>query len=238
VAELDAPAVRLTDVRRRYGVVDALRGIDLRVERGTALAMFGSNGAGKTTLLRVIAGLLRPFSGRIELFGENRPRDPQLRRRIGVVGHESFLYPDLSALENLRFYSQLYAVTDDRRGPDLLSALGLEAVSSRPVRTFSRGMLQRLALARAILHDPELLLLDEPFAALDPVATAAVEEILRCLKIKGVTLLFSTHDIEGGLRLADRVIVMDRGRIAWDSLHTLPTSADVREIYTRFTIRC
>jgi heme exporter protein A len=201
------------------------------------VALFGSNGAGKTTLLRVLAGLLRPSSGRIELLGIPLPGSPELRRRIGVVAHDSFLYPDLSASENLRYYARLYGVSDATRIAELLANFGLEAVAHRTVRTYSRGMLQRLSLARAILHGPELLLLDEPFAGLDPAVSALLEQTLRSLHARGATIIFSRHDLDGGLRIAHRAVIMSGGRIAWDSGTTRPSIDEARDAYARTSER-
>jgi heme exporter protein A len=207
------------------------------VPPGTSLALFGSNGAGKTTLLRVLAGLLRPTTGTVELFGAPLPGSPQLRRRVGVVAHERFLYPDLSAAENLRDYARLDGVTDENRPTELLASFGLEAVALRPVRTYSRGMLQRLSLARAILHRPDLLLLDEPFAGLDPAVSALLERTLHALHGAGVTIVFSSHDLEGGLRIAQRAVIMYGGRIAWDSGAARPSLEEAREAYERTSVR-
>jgi heme exporter protein A len=213
--------------------MEALKGVDFAVQTGSCVALFGSNGAGKTTLLRVLAGLLRPTSGRVELLGIPLPGSPDLRRRIGVVAHDSFLYPDLSAAENLRYYARLYGVSNATRSSELLANFGLEAVAHRPVRTYSRGMLQRLSLARAILHGPELLLLDEPFAGLDPAVSALLEQTLHSLHASGATIIFSSHDLDGGLRIAHRVVIMSSGRIAWDSGSTRPSIDEARDAYAR-----
>lgn len=233
----EVPAVSAAAVRRRFGPLEALKGVDMVVPPGTSLALFGSNGAGKTTLLRVLAGLLRPTTGTVELFGAPLPGSPQLRRRVGVVAHESFLYPDLSAAENLRYYARLYGVSDENRPSELLASFGLEAVALRPVRTYSRGMLQRLSLARAILHRPDLLLLDEPFAGLDPAVSALLERTLHALHGAGVTIVFSSHDLEGGLRIAQRAVIMYGGRIAWDSGAARPSLEEARDAYERTSVR-
>jgi heme exporter protein A len=217
--------------------MEALKGVDLSVPTGSCVALFGSNGAGKTTLLRVLAGLLRPTSGRVALLGVPLPGSPQLRRRIGVVAHDTFLYPDLSAAENLRYYARLYGVTDSDRPAELLKSFGLEAAAERPVRTYSRGMTQRLSLARAILHRPDLLLLDEPFAGLDPAVSGLLEQTLRSLHASGSTIIFSSHDLDGGLRIAHRAVIMLGGRIAWDSGNTRPSIDEAREAYERTSVR-
>lgn len=233
MTQQDAPAVLAVAVRRRFGPMEALRGVDLSVPIGSCVTLFGSNGAGKTTFLRVLAGLLRTTAGRVELLGVPMPGSPQLRRRIGVVAHDSFLYPDLSAVENLRYYARLYGVTDADRPAELLASFGLEAAAERPVRTYSRGMVQRLSLARAILHRPELLLLDEPFAGLDPVVSELLERTLHSLNAAGATIIFSSHDLEVGLRIAHRAVIMRGGRVAWDSGDTQPSIDMARAAYHR-----
>jgi len=237
VTEHVSTAVAAVAVRRRFGPMEALKGVDLTVPAGSCVALFGSNGAGKTTLLRVLAGLLRPTSGRVALLGVPLPGTPQLRRRIGVVAHDSFLYPDLSAVENLRYYARLYGITDTARPGELLTRFGLETAAARPVRTYSRGMTQRLSLARAILHRPELLLLDEPFAGLDPAVTGLVERTLRALHAEGATIIFSSHDLDGGLRIAHRAVIMFGGRIAWDSGATRPSIDEARQAYERTSMQ-
>jgi ABC-type multidrug transport system ATPase subunit len=237
VTEADTPAVRTWNLRRRFGSFDALDGVDLAIEQGETVALFGSNGAGKTTLLNVLGGLLRATEGRIEVFGVALPGGPPSRRRVGIVSHETFLYRDLTATENLRYYGRLYGVSGTQRAARLIERLGLTAVADRAVRTYSRGMLQRLSLARALLHEPELLLLDEPFIALDPSASAVVERLIGDLRDDGVTVLFSTHDLEGGIRLAGRALMMDRGRIVWDSRGERPTLAVARAVYAQIVVR-
>ena len=235
--ETTGPAVLATGVRRRFGPIEALKGVDLAVSRGSTVALFGSNGAGKTTLLRVLSGLLRSSAGFVEIFGVPLPGSPDDRRRIGVVAHESFLYPDLSAVENLRYYARLYGVEGSIRPLELLDGFGLREFGQRPVRTYSRGMTQRLSLARAVLHKPDLLLLDEPFAGLDPTVSGVVEQTLRSLHADGVTIVFSSHDLDGGLRIADRAVIMFDGRMAWDSGDARPSLEETRKAYERTSIR-
>ncbi len=195
-----------------------LAGVDLVVEGGECVALLGANGAGKTTLLRVLATLLRPSGGRLRLFGEDAASRPAaVLRKIGYVGHESACYVDLTARENLAFYAELYGVTDaDERVAELVEWTGLGSAARRPVRTFSRGMTQRLALARALLHRPELLLLDEPFSGLDPQATSTLDALLRDLRAAGHAIVLATHDVPRAAALASRVVMLHRGRIDWD----------------------
>ena len=204
-------------LRREFGGVAVLTGVDLTVEAGELVVLLGSNGAGKTTLLRVLATLLRPSGGTLQLFGEDASRrPPTARRRIGHVGHESACYPDLTGRENLEFYAELHGVPDPaRRVDDLLRWAGLEDAARRPVRVYSRGMAQRLALARALVHGPELLLLDEPFSGLDQAAVARLETLLGELRRSGHAIVLSTHDLDRVATLATRVAILHRGRIAW-----------------------
>lgn len=204
-------------LRRTYGGAAVLAGVDLVVEGGECVALLGANGAGKTTLLRVLATLVRPSAGRLVLFGEDAAaRTASVLRKIGYVGHESSCYADLTATENLAFYAELYDVADGaKRVAELVEWAGLERAARRPVRTFSRGMMQRLAIARALLHRPELLLLDEPMTGLDPQATTALEALLRELRASGHAILFSTHDVPRATALATRVVMLHRGKIDW-----------------------
>lgn len=225
---MGAPVVEAQALVRRFGPTAVLTGLDLHARAGEVVAIFGPNGAGKTTLIRILATLLTPTTGSVRLFGEDAfaSRAPRVRRRLGLVTHESFLYADLTALENLLFYARLYGVQDGAtRADELVAWAGLEAHRARPVRAFSRGMTQRLALARALLHGPELLVLDEPFSGLDAMATEAVEDVLRRSRHEGRTVLLTTHDVARGLQIADRVYVLHRGRVAWES--DGPTALDV-----------
>ncbi len=230
-SDRSAVALKLIAAGRRFGPFVALEDTYLVIARGEALAVLGANGAGKTTLLRAAAGLLRPTSGTIELFGIALPGDAALRRRVGIVAHETFLYPDLTAAENLAFYAKLYGVSDSTRAAQLLAELGLADAAHRPVRTYSRGMAQRLSLARALLHGPEMLILDEPLAGLDPAGSALVEGMLRRARADGVTLLFTSHDFEGAARLATRAVLSERGRVAWDSQGTELSALSISQAF-------
>ena len=213
-----APLLVATALERRFGGVPVLAGVDLTVTTGDIVALFGPNGAGKTTLLRVLATLLRPSAGQLRLFGEDATqRAPAVLRRIGFVGHESACYPDLTAVENLHFYAQLYELPD--AAPRVDAALAwtqLGAAARRPARTYSRGMWQRLALARALLHAPDLILLDEPFSGLDPDGAALLGEKLKSLGASGVAVVFSTHDVPAAATIASRAVLLRRGRVAWN----------------------
>jgi heme ABC exporter ATP-binding subunit CcmA len=214
---LIGPPIVAEGLRRDFGAAPVLAGLDLTVDAGELVVLLGANGAGKTTLLRVLATLLRPSGGSLRIFGEDASRrPPAARRRLGHVGHESACYPDLTGQENLQFYAELHAVPDPAgRIADLLRWAGLEGAARRPVRAYSRGMAQRLALARALLHGPELLLLDEPFSGLDPTGTTRLQTLLAELRRSGHAIVLSTHDIERVAPVATRVAILHRGYIAW-----------------------
>lgn len=213
---MSEPLLRVEKLEQAYGGPAVLRGVDLELDRGQGLALLGPNGAGKSTLLRVLAGLQKPGRGRIDLDGRRfRPANPEHRRRIGFVSHESLLYDGLTARENLHFFAKLFSLPSPvDRSEEVLRRVGLEWVGERPVRTFSRGMLQRLTLARALLHDPVLLLLDEPMTGLDPVGRSMLEERLAEVRARGAALLITTHELTGVRAVADRVAFLRRGRIA------------------------
>ena len=204
------PALALREVSRAYGERLALSGVSLTLPRGATLAVFGANGAGKTTLLRILATLLRPHAGSAVVLGRTLPREGwAVRGRVGFLGHEPLLYRDLSARENLRFHARLHGVADSRIG-ELLGAVGMAGRADEPVRALSRGMAQRVAICRAVLHEPELLLLDEPLANLDPGAAGAVAPLIG--RASGATRVLISHDVEQGLAEADLVLGLRAGR--------------------------
>ena len=228
-----AAVVEAVGLERRFASVRALGRLDLEVRAGESLTIFGPNGAGKTTLVKLLATVLEPSAGTLRLFGEERPR-PALRRRIGVVSHGSFLYGELSAVENLRFYASLFGVEEaEARIEAMLAEVGLEPWRDRPLRTFSSGMEQRLALARAFLHDPDLLLLDEPYTGLDPQAVAHLQEILLRFHRRGKAIVLTTHDIGRGLEVCDRAAILLRGRLVWHSGRFVPGPQEMSSIYDR-----
>ena len=211
------PPLRAEGLARRFGGMTVLESVDLAVDAGEAVVLLGPNGAGKTTLLRILALLLAPSGGRLLLFGSDATRAPAaLRRRIGYVGHEISCYPELSAAENLAFYARLFGISDaPTRIARLLAWAGLDGAGRRPVRAYSRGMGQRLALARALLHEPDLLLLDEPFSGLDPDAVERLQQQLLELRAAGHSILLATHDVERAAPIASRLAILHRGRITW-----------------------
>ena len=211
-AEGARPAIELDRLERRYGERLAFGGVSARVEPGETLAVLGANGAGKTTLLRVLVTLLRPHAGAARVLGAELPREAwKLRGRIGYVGHEPLLYRELSGRENLRFHARLHGV-GRQRVEELLEAVDMAARGDDPVRELSRGMVQRLAVARALLHDPPLLLLDEPRGGLDRSAVVRLEPLIG--QAAGRTRVLVTHDVDGGLAESDRALVLRGGRQA------------------------
>jgi heme exporter protein A len=207
-----APAIELRDVARRYGERYALADVSVTLPAGATLVVFGPNGAGKSTLLRLLATLLRPHAGEATVLGEPLPaRDWAVRGRVGLLAHDALLYRDLSARENLRFHARLHDVAETRI-EELLDAMRLAGRADDPVRTLSRGMLQRVAVCRAVLHDPALLLLDEPRANLDPAASELIEPLIG--RASGRTRVLTSHDPAGGLAEADLALGLRGGRVA------------------------
>jgi len=214
-----ATALSCENVTKRFGRLTALRAVNLAVRPGECTVLFGRNGAGKSTLLHVVSALIRSYEGRVAVFGEDvRTGGESARRAIGLVSHDSYLYNDLTALDNLRFYARLYHTRDaESRARALLARFDLEAKARSSVRELSRGMKQRLSLARALLHEPRLLLLDEPFTGLDEPACATLSRVLGDFVAGGGAALLTTHDVERGLEVARRVAVLERGAIAFET---------------------
>ena len=208
---MDAPAaIELRGVGRRYGERWALDDVSVAVPEGATLVVFGPNGAGKSTLLRVLATLLRPHGGEARVLGESLPeREWAVRGRVGLLAHEALLYRDLSARENLRFHARLHRIAE-ARVEELLERMRLAGRAEDPVRTLSRGLLQRVAVCRAVLHDPPLLLLDEPRANLDPAAAELIEPLIG--RASGRTRVVTSHDPRGGLAEADVALGLRDGR--------------------------
>lgn len=203
---------------REYGPVVAVDGIDLSLGEGEFLSIFGPNGAGKSSLLGMLGGALRPTQGTVSIRGE--PLDFSVedwRGKIGVVSHKGFLYAHLTAEENLRFYGKLFGLDDlDERVPERLARVGLTDRAKFEARQLSHGMRQRLSLARALLHDPDVVLLDEPYTGLDPSASTVLRDVLRDLRDGRRTVVMVTHNLGEGLKLATRVAIQVAGRIAWE----------------------
>jgi heme exporter protein A len=228
-ATADELALDLRGVGRAYGERVALADVTLTLAAGQTLAVLGANGAGKTTLLRVLATLLRPHAGTARVLGCRLPEEAwRVRGRIGLLAHEPLLYRDLSASENLRFHAQLHDVRP-ARAAELLDAVGLGRRADEPVRALSRGMAQRVAICRTVLHRPELLLLDEPYANLDPGGTAAVAPLIG--PEADVTRVLISHDVEAGLAEADLVLGLRAGRPALLAPASEVRADDLRELY-------
>ncbi|HEY6760959.1 MAG TPA: ABC transporter ATP-binding protein [Baekduia sp.] len=223
------PAIELAGLTRRYGDREALSDVTLTLDVGATLVVFGPNGAGKTTLLRVLATLLRPHGGAARVLGHDLPDAGwAVRGRVGFLGHASLLYRDLTARENLRFHAKLHGAPASRVD-ELLDRVGLLARADDPVHTYSRGMVQRAAVARAVLHDPELLLLDEPTANLDPHAAELVDPLIG--PSSGRTRVVTSHDPVGGLRDADLALGLRGGRQELLAPARDVTSAQIGALY-------
>lgn len=211
------PAVSLSGVTKRFGFTLALDDIDLILDQGEFLAMFGPNGAGKTTLLQILATLASPTSGGVRLLGHDPAHNGEtVRKSIGVLSHNPFLVPTLTAYENLKFYGQMFAVKNLHvRIVELLKNVGLFEHRDQLVETFSRGMQQRLAIARAILHRPRLLLLDEPYTGLDQDGIALLKHTLRTFLDEGKTTIMTDHDFARGLEFCTKAVILNHGELVY-----------------------
>ena len=224
-------AVQIQNVWKYYGDFPALRDVSFEVEEGACLALLGRNGAGKTTLLKILAGLSKPGKGSIRILGEDT-RAQVTRRQIGVLGHGIGIYEELSAQENLMLFARLYGVPNPQRTvSEWLERTGLERVREGLVREFSRGMRQRLAVARAFLHEPSVMLLDEPFTALDDRGIAVLQEFLDGARRDGRTIVMSTHQLREALELATDVVLINRGKLAYSGRRTQEMLDDPTLLY-------
>lgn len=205
---------------KTFGLLPALQRLDLAIERGECVALLGPNGGGKSTLLRLLCGLSKPSAGVIRVGGWALPGEAAaVRAQIGVVAHRPLLYDTLTAAENLRFFARLYGLSADDAEPRiraLLAEVGLAKRANDLVRTFSRGMLQRLSIARAMLHQPDVLLFDEPHTGLDQAASAMLDALIFRVRGEGRTLVIATHELERAAQLATRAVILVRGRVAHD----------------------
>ncbi|GAP61685.1 heme exporter protein A [Ardenticatena maritima] len=228
--------IEIENLHKQFGHHRVLRGINLTIAQGQFLTLFGPNGAGKTTLLKIIATLSRPTRGCVRLNGyELRSDWTEARRAIGMVSHQSLLYPDLTLYENLRFFAQLYALPDpDNRIRHLLDEVGLAHRAHDAVRTFSRGMIQRATIARALLHDPLILLLDEPFTGLDEGAAERFGALLAETARRGRTIIMTTHNLEQGLALGDHIAILAGGKIVHNAPREAHTMDEWRTLYRRY----
>ena len=211
--------IEVRELTKVFGLHPVLRSLNFEVAKGEFVTLLGPNGSGKSTLLRILGALARPTSGTVTIGGWELPAEADyVRAQLGVVSHLPLLYDTLTAEENLLFFARLYnlpAATRADRVADLLKRVGLQRRARDVVMTFSRGMQQRLAIARAILHDPAVLLLDEPYTGLDQDAAALLDDLLREVAVDGRTVVMTTHDLRRGHALADRVAILSRGKIAY-----------------------
>jgi heme exporter protein A len=227
--------IQVDHLIKNFGVHPVLRGVDLHVPRGEFLTLLGPNGAGKTTLLRIVATLSQPTSGDVRVGGWRLPKGAaRVRPHLGLISHQTLLYGQLTAAENLRFFARIYDVPEaEPRIQEVLSAVGLSGRQNDLVDSFSRGMQQRLAIARAILHNPEVLLLDEPYTGLDQSAAIMLDELLRSVATAGRTVVMTTHDIARGLANCDQVAILSQGRIAFSERSGDVEPKDFAEVYDR-----
>jgi heme exporter protein A len=225
----EPPAIELRGLARHFGERTALRDVSLRLPAGATLAVLGRNGAGKSTLLRILAALLRPHAGEVRVFGEPLPRRAfAVRARLGLLGHEPLLYRELTGRENLEYHARLHRV-DAGRVAEVLRSVEMDRRAEEPVRLLSRGMVQRLAVCRAVLHSPALLLLDEPRANLDPAASELVEPLIG--RGSGRTRVLTSHDPRAALAEADLVLALKDGRPAFLGEPGKLADAQLRELY-------
>lgn len=228
--------IEVKDLVKTFGLQPVLRRLDLTVEKGQFVALLGPNGAGKSTLLRILAALATPTSGLVKIGGWELPQEAfAIRRQLGIVSHLPLLYDNLSAEENLHFFAALYNIPAEaaqERVKAVLEQVGLKFRARDTVRTYSRGMLQRLTIARAILHDPAIILFDEPYTGLDQHAAAILDELLQDLSAEGRTIVMTTHDIQRGHRLASQMAILSKGKVGfWGRCADIPPS----EVYPLYS---
>jgi len=225
--------VEVKGIGKSFGNIHALRGIDLKVRKGEFLIIIGPNGAGKTTLIKILSTLMKPTSGEGRIVGfDLRKEEDDLRRNIGMLSHYTFLYENLTAYENLKFYGRLYEVKNiEKEIRRVIEEVGLETRLHDTVRTFSRGMKQRLSIARSIIHDPSLLLLDEPYTGLDQWSKKRFKNILKRFHSQGKTIIMTTHNLPSSLELGDRVIILSSGKISHEQEMTRMDLEELEKLY-------
>ncbi len=230
-------AVKVEGLTKSFGNHLALRGIDLEVRQGESVVIFGPNGAGKTTLIRVLATIMNPSSGKVLVDGLNLKNNAEdIRRRIGVVTHQTFLYSNLTAYENLEFYGRMYDVPGRKeRIHKVVAMVGMTSRLHDRVGTLSRGMQQRLSIARALLHKPAIMLLDEPETGLDQQALSMLWEALQTEGEEKRTIFLTTHNLERGLELGERLLILDNGRIVYEGSRQVLDLAGLKEAYQQST---
>ncbi len=229
------PIIETENLSKAYGYLPVLKKVSMTIERQQFVALLGPNGSGKSTLLKMIAGLVKATGGTIRVGGWQMPEEAAaVRAQIGMVSHKALLYDNLTARENLVFFGKLYNLNDGARIDSLLKQVGLEKRADSLVRTFSRGMQQRLSIARALLHNPHVLLFDEPYTGLDQDASIVLDNLLLEAHQEGHTILMASHQLERAARLTDRVVIISRGTIAYDDTRKL-SSGEIGAIYAEAT---
>ena len=232
------PIIVVENLSKTFGLLPVLRSVSFAVARGETIMLLGQNGGGKSTLLRLLAGLSKPTAGLIRIGGWQMPKEAmEVRRQIGLVSHQPLLYGNLSARENLDFFGKLYGMTKDERGDAigaLLDQVGLAKRADSLARDFSRGMQQRLSIARALLHQPDILLLDEPFTGLDQAAAETLEELVMSAQREERTLIMTTHQLGRAPTLAGRALILSRGQIAFDGDIATMSAASLAELVAGF----
>jgi heme ABC exporter ATP-binding subunit CcmA len=234
---MSAPYLEIHGVKKSFGLKPILRGINLSLNAGERVALLGANGAGKTTLLRILAGLARQESGTITLDGLDLTRQTrEVQRKIGFVAHQPYLYDDLTALENLLFFARMYDVKHpQKRAEQILQRVGLSKKARERASSLSRGQIQRLALARALLHAPQLLLLDEPDTGLDQEGLELLSALLQEHHAHGGAILFTTHDLGTAAQRSDRVVMLNNGRVAYQQATASLEEESMRQVYQEVT---
>lgn len=231
------PLIETRALTKAYDLLVVLRRLDVQIARGEFVALLGPNGSGKSTLLRLLAGLTRPTSGKILVGGWELPNEAAaVRAQIGLVSHKSLLYENLTARENLRFFARLYNLkSPDDRIDTLLRQVGLYKRGDSLVRTFSRGMQQRLSIARALLHEPDVLLFDEPYTGLDVDASGTLDDLLLQAQTDGHTIIMTTHELDRAARIASRILILNRGAVGYDAPASALPASELTAHYTQLT---
>ncbi len=231
------PAIKVQGLTKSFGTRQALRGIDLEIESGKSVVIFGPNGAGKTTLIRILATIMNPSSGAILVDGlDLKSNAGEIRRKIGIVTHQTLLYNNLTAYENLEFYGRMFDVPElKKRIGELVSLVGMTARLHDRVGTLSRGMQQRISIARALLHKPTLLLMDEPETGLDQEAIPLIWDPVPDENGRKRTVILTTHNMERGFELGERLLILDKGKIVYDCMRGALDLAGLKETYRKCT---
>jgi heme exporter protein A len=227
--------IEIENLSKAYGYLPVLKSISLNIRRGQFVALLGPNGSGKSTLLRLLAGLGKASAGTIRIGGWEIPQEAErVRAQIGMVSHKGLLYENLTALENLSFFAKLYNLKDPGRIEKLLEQVGLSKRANSLVRTFSRGMQQRLSIARALLHDPQIVLFDEPYTGLDQDASSILDNLLQVAHQEGRTIIMTSHELDRAARLAERILILSKGKIGYDGAGGM-AAHEMSRLYTEIT---